>query len=111
MRRLLLITTIAACGAIAIPAAAQAATCEFTGAAGNWSLASNWDCGGMAVVPTGADSVTLDAADSVVVDAAASAASVTITGGSLSIASPITLTTPSVTLSTGLLTGDGTLSG
>jgi hypothetical protein len=70
-----------------LPSGALAANCDFTGS-GSWHSSGNWSC---AVVPDGDDSVTIGSGDAVTVGAPASAASLSLSAGTITVSSDSTL--------------------
>src|SRR5215207_7423538 len=90
-------------------ASAQAATCNYTGAAGgSWQVAGNWSCG---AIPGSADDITLAAGRSVLLDAAnATVQSLSLDNGTVTLGSTRTLTvTGATTVRSGTVAGAGQL--
>jgi len=91
---------------LCLPSAASAAACDFTGT-GSWHSSGNWSC---AVVPDGDDSVTIGSGDAVTVGAAASAASLSMNGGTITLSGESTLAVAgAMSVNAGTLAGAGTV--
>ena len=106
----LLPAMLAACAALAMPAAAHAADCSFQGPGPLWHDAANWDC--MAIVPalrtrrrSGRRCVVVDQAESVRALSVSDGA-VTVTGTGALTASALSATGGSLTIAdAGAMTG------
>ena len=94
---------------LALPSAASAATCAYSGT-GNWQAVGSWNCGH---VPTNADDAIIGSGDNVLVDDPtqnAVAGTLAVEGGTLQFANARTLSVSGTTaLGSATITGNGEL--